>query len=124
MTRDEIIKLATEADLWGGCGSQMYGENESLADALVKFAGLVEAAHEVKALSAYSRGYACGVAAGDATVESALRERDTAYKDGAAAGRALERLRLKRIVWESAQAFGKPGECMEMAMRVRIDRGE
>jgi hypothetical protein len=116
MTRDEIIRMAREAGAVVEAGLAPVFSSHS---ELVKFAHLVESAHEIRAQSAYSRGYACGVAEGDATVEAVRRERDLAYKNGAGDGVKTEQLRLLRIVLEVAPAFGKTGECMALAVRAR-----
>jgi hypothetical protein len=111
----EVIKAWADGAVVEAGLAPVFGSHSEL----LKFAHLVEAAHEVKALSAYSRGYACGVAAGDATVESVRRERDLAYKNGAGDGVKTEQMRLLRIVREVAPAFGKAGKCMALAVRAR-----
>lgn len=77
MTRDEIISMAREAGFhpWYCDPERAYH-----FETITKFARLVESAHETRAQSAYSRGYACGIAAGDVAVENALRKRDDAVK--------------------------------------------
>ena len=65
-------------------------------------------------------GKACAAAAIKELSEDAFSALTIAYLDGLHTGRKQEQDRILRIVHEQANAYGKPGECMEIGIRAKV----